>query len=227
MITIMLSIPVGCSHAQADVKAEQNIQDIQDKSYNCSLIYTGDIGFSPWPYDLTEQAVNKTYDFINNNATIIAHHLDGGVPWNEALAGSEFPSHLKQDWNRRISMTGPHLKTFLSITPLSFDRDSLALNWGETADNQPLPAKWKSKNLNDPDVKKAFTTYALMAVDHFKPEYLAIGIESNIIITKDPSMWPEYLDLHRHVYSAVKQRHPNLPVFATVQYEHPNHEEQY
>jgi len=43
---------------------------------------SGEMGFTPWPYDLSEKAVNETYDFINSNATISAHHLDGCGPWN-------------------------------------------------------------------------------------------------------------------------------------------------
>ena len=213
LFTILLSFPVGCSNAQTP----GNVQERPDK---CSFLYTGYMGFSPWPYDLTGSAVEKTYNFINQNATIISHHLDGGVPWNEALNDTDFPAHLKEDWNRRTSLSSSHLKTFLSITPLSFNRDSLAPNWGETSENQPLPSHWRSKRLNDPEVKKAFANYALRAVDHFKPDYLAIGIESNIIITKAPSMWPAYMELHRHTYKKVKQKHPSLPVFATVQYEH-------
>ena len=33
------------------------------------------MGFTPWPYDLTEEAVDGTYDFILKNGNIVAHHF--------------------------------------------------------------------------------------------------------------------------------------------------------
>jgi len=41
-----------------------------------------------------------------------------------------------------------------------------------------------------------------------------------MIITKAPEKWPAYLELNAHIYNGIKAKHPNLPVFSTVQYEH-------
>lgn len=54
----------------------------------------------------------------------------------------------------------------------------------------------------------------------FKPDFLAIGIESNLIITNAPAKWPSYLELNKFVYTHLKKEFPNLPIFSTVQYEH-------
>ncbi|MCB1782825.1 MAG: hypothetical protein KDI13_02420 [Alphaproteobacteria bacterium] len=184
-----------------------------------NLSYKGEMGFTPWPYDLTDEAVEKTYDFIHKNATMISHHLDGGVPWEAALNGTEFPKHLREDWNRRLSHTAG-MKIFLSITPVNFSRDGLAADWTEKGDNQPLPPAWSKRSFNDPQAIQAYTNYILRAVEYFKPDYLAIGIEANVIISKAPQKWPAYLEMNRRVYEAVKKKYPNLPVFSTVQYEH-------
>ena len=42
------------------------------------------MGFTPWPYADTLSAVNDIYAFIDGSADIVAHHIDSGVPWNEA-----------------------------------------------------------------------------------------------------------------------------------------------
>lgn len=178
------------------------------------------IGFTPWPYDLTLDAVNKTYKFISNNSNIISHHLDGGVPWNEALSNNKFPKHLRNDWNFRISRTPKSHKILLSVTPLNSARTSLASYWGNNADNQPLPRKWKGKKFNDIEVKQAFLNYTLRAIKFFKPDYLAIGIESNIMISKAPKYWRDYIELNTYIYNNVKNKYPDLPVFTTIQYEH-------
>ncbi len=178
------------------------------------------MGFTPWPYDMTLEALDKTYDFINKNGNIVAHHLDGGLPWGEALSEKPFSKHLKSDWQTRLSKTSKDQKIFLSITPLNFERNGLASYWNEKGDNQALPAKWKNKHLNDPDVKKSYLNYALRAIKAFKPSFVAIGIESNIIITHNPKIWKDYLELNAYVYEKIKNTYPNLPVFSTVQYEH-------
>lgn len=178
------------------------------------------MGFTPWPYDLTEEAVDGTYDFILKNGNIVAHHLDNGIPWQEALDNKTYPKHLAQDWNNRRERTPDTHRIFLSITPIGFDRSSLSPYWGEQGDNQPLPAAWKGKRFNDPQVKQAFLNYALAAIGFFNPDYLAIGIESNILITKTPDKWRDYLELNAYVYTELKKKYPDLPVFVTVQYEH-------
>lgn len=182
--------------------------------------YAGDIGFTPWPYDLTEQAVNETYSFINENASMISHHFDGGVPWVEALEKEELPDHLQSEWAKRRANTDAHLKIFLSLTPLNFDRDALAPYWGDSSENLPLPKNWASKALDDMDVIDAYAYYALKAVEYFKPDYLAIGIEANIMITKNHKKWDAYLALNQAVYEIIKNKYPALPVFSTIQYEH-------
>ncbi|TNE29359.1 MAG: hypothetical protein EP349_06625 [Alphaproteobacteria bacterium] len=178
------------------------------------------MGFTPWPYDLTDEALRETYGFINQNATIIAHHFDGGVPWEAALHKRPLPAHLLKDWEHRKKATRHGMKIFLSVTPLNFGRDGLALAWTDDGDNQPLPEMWQAKAFDDPAVVQAYTNYVQAAVRFFAPDFLAIGIESNIMISKAPEKWPAYLALNKAVYQAVKQSHPDLPVFATVQYEH-------
>ena len=210
IITSLILICVGCSHAE----------ETTYKKTSHSNTYNGYMGFTPWPYDLTEQAVNDTYNFINSNATIISHHLDGGVPWTEALQGAPLPKHLLSEWQKRKQKTGKHLKTFLSITPVNFARDGIASYWGDKSDNQPLPKQWANKSLDDPAVIQAYKNYVSQAVAFFQPDFLAIGIEANMIITKAPEKWSSYLALNKATYMHIKTQHPNLPVFSTVQYEH-------
>lgn len=177
------------------------------------------MGFTPWPSDLTLKAVNESYSFINNHGDMIAHHLDNGIPWQESLDGKEYSKHVKEQWAIRKSKTPSGHKVYLAITPLNFDRNGLAPYWGET-DNMTLGEPWKSRRLNDQDVKTAYLNYAIRAIDYFGPSYVAIGIESNMIISKSPAKWNDYLELNRYVYQELKKKYPTLTVFNTIQYEH-------
>lgn len=178
------------------------------------------MGFTPWPVDFNAAGLKRTYAFIRQHANLVAHHFDGGVPWEPALNDTDLPQHLLRDWQFRRANTPPGSKIFVAVTPLNFGRDGLALDWTNKGDNRKLPRKWRNKALNDPAVKTAYLNYVRRVIAYFDPDYLAIGIEANLIISNAPDQWNAYLDLHAHVYREIKRQHPRLPVFSTVQYEH-------
>ena len=43
------------------------------------------MGFTAFPFDLSSIAQELTYDFVADHADLITFHMDGGVPWPEAL----------------------------------------------------------------------------------------------------------------------------------------------
>lgn len=177
------------------------------------------MGFTPWPSDLTHEAVEASYTFADTHADVIMHHFDNGVPWDAALSGAPFSQWLQDEWANRLAKTSSGQAIFLSITPLNFQRTGLALYTGET-DGLALPEPWSGYRLNHPDVKQAFTQYARRAILYFQPHYVALGIETNILISNDPAQWEDYVDLHAHVYLELKREFPTLSMFPTIQYEH-------
>ncbi len=50
------------------------------------------MGFTPWPYDATLDAVNFTYDRIQEHGDMVKHHLMQGVPWDAAYTQSTYPT---------------------------------------------------------------------------------------------------------------------------------------
>jgi hypothetical protein len=44
------------------------------------------LGFTPFPYAISLDAVIYTYERIADDADLIVQHFDNGVPWTEALA---------------------------------------------------------------------------------------------------------------------------------------------
>lgn len=177
------------------------------------------MGFSPWPPDFTPEAVQSAYRFIAEHGDIIAHHFDAGIPWPEALENREFSEHLRENWRTRKENTPRGHAVYVAITPLNFGRDGLAVYWGKS-DNQGLPRDWKKKKLRDEEVRRAYLNYARRVIEFFQPDFLAIAIEANILITKKTDMWRDFVELNRYVYTELKRSHPRLPIFATIQYEH-------
>ena len=174
------------------------------------------LGFTRWPSDLSLEGVQTADDFIKEHGNIAALHLERGIPWPEALAGTGYSKDVVETLSYRPP--AGH-KLFVSINPLNIDRAGLAPYWG-AKDNMALPAPWDDQPFDAPDVITAYGNFAEHVVAQLRPDYLAIGVESNILLTKKPQAWPAYVRLHQAVYARLKQRYPTLPVFFTVDVQH-------
>ncbi len=173
------------------------------------------LGFTPFPYDISQAAIDYVYTTIGNDADIIAHHFDEGVPWPQALAGSDYLQNVLDDWEQRKSKTPAGHKVYVAITPINTARNGLALYWGSD-DNLPLPPPWNGYAFNHDDVKTAYLNHAIRTIDYFEPDYLTIGIEVNLLVTNNPGVWSAYLELNEFVYAELKRLYPNLPVMVSL-----------
>jgi len=174
------------------------------------------MGFTQWPADLTAEGLATAQEFARAHGDIVSVTFIGGIPWPEAYDGKPFSKEVQDNLNYR-SLAGR--KLFLSISPLNKDRRDLAPYWGDT-DNQPLPKPWDKEPLNSPRVKRAFLNFILRAVESMRPDYLAIGVESNMLLSRDLNKWRQLKELHRDTYIALKKVHKALPVFFTTEVLH-------
>ena len=172
------------------------------------------MGFTPFPADISLEALQEMQKFLPANSDIIAQHLEG-VPWTEALNGQPFSDHLMNDWKGRIHYLPEGTKVYLAVSPLDGGRAGVA-DYHGTAEHMPLPAEFKDKAFDDPIIMKAYLNYCLRAADYFKPDFMAIGIESNELYHNSPQKWEGYTRLNRHVYQELKKKYPSLPIFTTV-----------
>lgn len=174
------------------------------------------MGFTPWPPELSAAGMAQASQFMQKNGDLSAIMFLGGIPWQEALDGRPFSQHLQQ---QLAQLPPPGTKVFLSISPLSMTRNELAPYYGET-DNLPLPPEWRGLAFDDPKVVASLTRFTLRCIKKLKPESLAIGVESNALLTTSKEKWPAYKRMHAQVYRAVKAKHPRLPVFFTTEVNH-------
>ncbi len=174
------------------------------------------MGFTQWPADLTDEGVAIAREYTHARGDIIAVMFIGGIPWPEAFDAKPFSKDVQDHMSYRPPAGK---KLFLSISPLNSDKRGLAPYWGET-DNQPLPRPWSNEALNSPRVKRAYLNFILRAIDAMRPDYLAIGVESNVMLSRDQSKWQQLKELHRDTYTAIKKAHRALPVFFTTEVLH-------
>ena len=180
--------------------------DLKERSFH--------LGFTPFAYDLTLEAVETTYRLTGANSDIVAHHFDGGVPWPEALAGDPYHPNVDADLDLRIGHLLPAQKVYLAVTPISFVRDGMALYWGETV-NMPLPSPWDSRGLDHPEVIAAYVDHCLYMIERFQPDYMAYGIEVDLLASSNPVAYQQFVVLAAAVYPALKAEHPDLRIFLT------------
>ena len=166
-------------------------------------------GFTPFPYDRTQEAVEKTHEIITANSTIYALHFDGGIPWKEMLAGAPLPAYMQKKWDDMARKIPKAHKVYVGLAPLDTDRKSLAPAASEKG-RGPMPDELRNAPLDSPDLKRAYLTYARHAVRQFKPHFLNLGIEAGGVLMNDTQRWPQFERLYEHVRSALKQEFPDL-----------------
>lgn len=175
------------------------------------------MGFTAFPYDNTVDAQLDTFEEVTSNSDIFLNHLDHGVPWDEALNDTPFPSEVVGTLRATKSGLTPDTKILLTATPTNDTRENLAEYWNNDGSHQPLPAFWQGKTFDDPDVINAYTKYCKRVIDEVQPDYFAYGIEVTAAFRKEDAAFSQFLTLAQAVYASLKTDYPNLPVFLTFQ----------
>lgn len=185
------------------------------------------LGFTPFPHDYDNdpmvlgQIVDNVYSKLAANADLVAHHFDNGIPWNTALSDSfPYDAHIMVDWQTRRDRTPAGHRKYIAITPINIDRNGLAL-LRDTADDMPLTAPFDTHaaagDFNADDVKTAYLNYCKRVIAYFNPDYLAIGIETNLLRKNtNAATWAKYVELNHYVYTQLKISYPGLPIFVSV-----------
>lgn len=173
------------------------------------------MAFTPWPHDATAAAVSFTYTEILEHGDWVAHHLDLGVPWEEALQGTPYPQAVEDELAGRVANTPMGVPVYLAITPLNGGRDGLAANWGASG-AEPLPPPWDTRGFADVEVAQAFGAYAIDLVQRFQPSCLNLAIEVSELALNDPAAFTDFLTFEAAVVSTLRLNFPDLPLMLSV-----------
>ena len=235
MLLVWPLLLVGCGggdddkgRAAADSAADADADTDTDTDTDTDADTDADVegraflmGATPWPYEASWEAITRTYERIHNHGDFVAHHLDGGVPWPEALAGSEYAAAVNEELDTRLALTDPLLPAYVALSPLSIGRDDLALYWGESV-NMARPGDWATATFADPDVRTAYARWSLDVVAHFDPTWLNYGIEASDYLYRRPEAWDAFVGFAQHVHDAIKAEHPDVQLMVSVALKHPD-----
>lgn len=173
------------------------------------------LGFTPFNYDITDEAQQEVYSLINPRQDVIAHHLDDGVPWPEAAAGDPYDPNVEANLGERLASTPPGMTIYLATTPLNSGRDGLADYWGKDA-NMPRPGPWADRTFDDPEVIEAYFNWCRDLIDRFQPLYFNYAIEANELARNAPEKWDALMTLVRAVYPKLKREYPKVQIFVSI-----------
>lgn len=179
------------------------------------------MGFTPWLYAATLDAQALTYNRLANYGDMVKHHLQGGIPWEEAFNNTEYSNHLEVNISGRLSNTASNLSVFLAIDSLNTARDGRALYWGD-GENQPLPEVWVTRSWQSIEVITAYTNFATDMIQRFQPDYFEYGTEVSELILNDPAAYNDYLVFAEQVYTTLKSRFPSLKLVTSVALKSPS-----
>lgn len=171
------------------------------------------MGFTPWPYEATASAQTDVYAKLLANGDFVAHHIDGGIPWPEAYAGTAPHANVEADLLEREIRTPAGTPVYLSITPLSSPRDGLAEYWGASK-AMPRPDEWAARTFDDPEVVEAFVSWSLTLIDRFDPDWFNYGIEiTELAVSGTEAEVDALVTFAARVHAALRAAHPDLPIF--------------
>ena len=113
------------------------------------------MGFTPWPYDATLDAVNTTYARIQQHGDMIVHQLMQGIPWEAAYNQTPYPASVEGDIQSRLAQTRPDSAVFLAVDSLNALRTGLAGDWTDNGE-QARTAPWDGRDFDSAVGKRAW-----------------------------------------------------------------------
>ena len=223
----------GCGGSSSDADAGANVPGLRDGDAGRGSSDGGDgaamtrdfaLGFTPWPYAATQEAVSFVNSEISERGDFVAHHIDSGIPWQEALEGVAYPSEVEANLRARLESTPRAQRQYVALSPFNSARDGLAGYWS-AGTNEPLPAVWAARELDSPEVIEAYTRFALDIVGRFEPKWFNLGVEASELILNDLARYQRFVVFAEQVAGALKAKFPNTKTMISVALKSPGSNE--
>lgn len=219
MITVMLAASLMFISACG----ENSPNDNKDDSGNSTTTRSFYMGFTPWPYAATTEAVNNVYNFINTEGDIIAHHFQQGIPYTAAntLDYTTYHENIRNEIEGRISATQSGKTIYLAIDSLNAARNDLPDLW-ESSSNMPRHAPWDTRTFSSAEFITAYTEFSLAMIYKFKnsygslPVYFNYGTEISELMLNDPAKYNEYVTFAKTVYTTLKNSYPDIKLMVSI-----------
>ena len=213
LLMAVLVLFAGCSGSTKESPVPEPDEplpevDVQTRSFA--------LGFTPWPYDATLEAINFVNNEIVSNGDIIAHHLDGGIPWQEALDETALPAAVEDEINTRVANTPADKLVYLTVSPFNIGRDNIAAYWNESGTGQPLTPPWDERDFDSAEVIQAYTIFAKQAIDRLNPKYFNLALEASELAINNAERFDKFVVFIEAVSASLRAEYPDLELMLSV-----------
>lgn len=170
------------------------------------------LGFSALPPERTTQAyIGAIATAAQYGEVLLIHRTP---PWEDFLPGSTI-SKQTADLTRletQLLEQYSHLRLVFAIDPTD-----AAVQRARIAD---LPPQFDpQEGFRNPQIRQAFVAYTAYVAKNYRPEYLALGMEVNMLRDRAPGQYEAFLSLYQEAFDVAREASPTTKVFPTFQLE--------
>ncbi len=170
------------------------------------------LGFSALPPERTSEAYIGAFATAAQYADIVL--VQRAPPWEDFLAGGQISKNTADTTITEIELLKQYsnLDLFYAIDPTDgvVQRSRIA-NLPTGIDPQV--------GFNDQSLRNAFIAYAAYVAKNYAPEYMALGVEVNMLYARSPKQFEAFVSLYREAYAVAKTASPKTKIFPTFQLE--------
>jgi len=170
------------------------------------------MGFSVIPPSRSPEAYTGAFATAAQYGDIVL--LQRTPPWEDFLPGGRVSKATADNTRYEIALLDQysHLKRFFAIDPTDgvVQRSRIA--------NMPAGLDPQA-GFNDPSLRASLIEYVAYVSTNYKPDYLAIGVEINMLAERNPVQFQAFASLYREAYEVAKKNNPKGRVFPTFQLE--------
>lgn len=169
------------------------------------------LGFSSIPPERTTEAYLQAFATAGQYGDAIL--IQRTPPWTEFMAGGNVSRDTADSTRVERELVEQYgLTLYYAIDPTDgvVQRSRIA--------NLP-PGIDPQEGFTNEQLRGAFVAYAAYVATNYKPDYLALGVEINMMYERAPQQYEAFLTLYDEAYQVVKGNSPDTKVFPTFQLE--------
>ena len=170
------------------------------------------LGFKALPRELSSEAYAGAFATAAQYGEVIT--IQRPPPWQDFLPGGQISKATEETTRFETSLLKQYrgLKSFYAIDPTdSSVRRARIANLPTSIDPR--------EGFDAKDLREALIAYTTYIAKNYHPDYLAIGVEINMLYERNPRQHAAFVDLYREAYAQAKAASPKTKVFPTFQLE--------
>lgn len=170
------------------------------------------IGFSTLPAEDTTESYIQAFATAAQYGDIVL--IQRAPPWEDFFPNRQPSSETLETTQLETSLLEQyeHLKLIYAIDPTD-----PAVQRARPVDLPPAVSQQEGF-LNE-DLRTAFVAYVRYVVKNYEPDYLALGVEVNMLRRRSPEQFEAFVSLYTEAYANAKDANPGTKVFPTFQLE--------